>query len=69
MRDGRNSLAAGRGENTRPFSSLMGAAAETQLALKAVRAPPLLPGPNELPFRTTDGPVSQPICESDVPRA
>ena len=69
MRDGRNSLAAGRGENTRPFSSLVGAAAETQLALKTVRAPSLLLGLNELPFRTTDGPVSQPICESDVPRA
>jgi hypothetical protein len=69
VRDGRNSLAAGRGENTRPFSSLVGAAAETQLALKTVRAPLLLLGLNELPFRTTDGPVSQPICESDVPRA
>jgi hypothetical protein len=69
VRDGRNSLAAGRSEKTRRFSSLVGAAAETQLALKTVRAPPLLLGLNELPFRTTDGPVSQPICESNVPRA
>ena len=39
------------------------------LTPKSVRAPPLLPGLNKAPFGPTDESVSQPIRESDAPRA
>jgi hypothetical protein len=45
VRDWRNGLAAGQGENTRLFGSLVGAAAETHLDPKNRSSAPALTAP------------------------